>query len=66
MKTQDELWGNVFAIIKQYGLNKEVLDKLKEKYIISVVKYARICPHCGEKAESFECCGFDASEIDIY
>lgn len=37
MKTQDELWGNVFAKIKQYGLNKEVLDKLKELYTIKPI-----------------------------
>lgn len=32
---EDELWGNVFAKIKQYGLNNEVLTILKQKFNIS-------------------------------
>ena len=32
---QDEIWGNVFAKIKQYGLNNEVLTELKSKYTIT-------------------------------
>jgi hypothetical protein len=32
---QDELWGNVFAKIKQYGLNNEVLEILKQNFNIS-------------------------------
>lgn len=34
-KHEDELWGNVFAKIKQYGLNNEVLTILKQNYNIS-------------------------------
>ena len=45
MKSQDELWGNVFAKIKQYGLNKKVLYTLKSEYIISKIKYAALCPN---------------------
>ena len=33
--TDDELWGNVFAKIKQYGLNNEVLNELKSKFKIT-------------------------------
>ena len=32
---EDELWGNVFAKIKQYGLNYEVLTVLKQNFNIS-------------------------------
>ena len=32
---EDELWGNVFAKIKQYGLNNEVLTILKQNFNIS-------------------------------
>jgi uncharacterized protein YecA (UPF0149 family) len=32
---QDELWGNIFAKIKQYGINGEVLSILKQNYSIS-------------------------------
>ena len=32
---EDELWGNVFAKIKQYGLNNEVLTILKQNFKIS-------------------------------
>lgn len=32
---EDELWGNVFAKIKQYGLNNEVLIILKQNFNIS-------------------------------
>jgi len=32
---QEEIWGNVFAKIKQYGLNNEVLTELKSKYTIT-------------------------------
>jgi hypothetical protein len=32
---EDELWGNVFAKIKQYGLNNEVLNFLKQNFNIS-------------------------------
>jgi hypothetical protein len=32
---EDELWGNVFAKIKQYGLNNEVLIILKQNFKIS-------------------------------
>lgn len=37
-KNEDELWGNVFAKIKQYGLNNEVLTILKQNYNISEKK----------------------------
>ena len=33
--SEDELWGNVFAKIKQYGLNNEVLIILKQNFKIS-------------------------------
>jgi hypothetical protein len=32
---ENELWGNVFAKIKQYGLNYEVLTVLKQNFNIS-------------------------------
>lgn len=28
--------------------------------------YSRICPNCNEEWLSDTCCGFDASEVDIY
>lgn len=35
INTQNELWGKVFAKIKQYGLNNEVLEQLKEEFLIT-------------------------------
>jgi len=32
--SEDELWGKIFAIIKQYGLNNDVLNRLKNDFSI--------------------------------
>lgn len=34
--TDDELWGEVFAKIRQYGLNNKVLKELKAKFKITI------------------------------
>lgn len=38
VENQDELWGNVFAKIKQYGLNNEVLQVIKSNFTITKIK----------------------------
>lgn len=35
---QNEYWGNVLGVIKQYGLNAEVVENLKGKFHLTKIK----------------------------
>jgi hypothetical protein len=44
-------------ITKEFKLNGDMATEFNE---------SQTCPNCGQMKDSMNCCGFDASELDIY
>jgi hypothetical protein len=42
---------------KSFQLNGDMANEFNE---------SQTCPYCGKMQDSLECCGFDATESDIY